>query len=471
MRTAFRYRTGLSSCAVATLIAASACGSDDERPEGSQYATGGRDAAAGTGGHGATSGGRTATGGSAICTECQAGDSGEPGVCGDGALDPGETCDDGNLGAEDGCTSECGVEPGWVCELSLPCRPLSPDASCSDACWGGDACIENASGVTCSCPDARPDDCEDVVFRSLSLPEGWSACDALAVSGDGSTAVGVCSRTNQDNQELVTVPVVWELGGGVRVLDDAPGGSVLNSVNADGSVFVGFDGQGRALRFEDGELEVLAETGIAWSTNADGSVVVGFDETQAFRWDSDAGLTLLEGPNGETESYALAVTADGAWIAGLVRDAGHARAVRWNADGEAEFLPVPEDTTDSEAVAINDDGSVVVGTIWVEDESQAVRWSEDGFEVLSGDPPSTARAVSADGSKIVGSVAREPGIWDAAGDFQSLRDALSGANLEAWSFSRVAGISSDGGVVVGTANYVGADQVSPEGRAFVAFVP
>src|SRR5688572_5499129 len=55
MRTAFRYPTGLF-CAVAALIASSACGSDDGLPDSSQYETGGRDAAAGTGGRGATSG-------------------------------------------------------------------------------------------------------------------------------------------------------------------------------------------------------------------------------------------------------------------------------------------------------------------------------------------------------------------------------------------------------------------------------
>jgi len=32
-------------------------------------------------------------------------------ACGDGALDPGESCDDGNLASDDGCSAECRIEP------------------------------------------------------------------------------------------------------------------------------------------------------------------------------------------------------------------------------------------------------------------------------------------------------------------------------------------------------------------------
>jgi uncharacterized membrane protein len=155
----------------------------------------------------------------------------------------------------------------------------------------------------------------------------------------------------------------------------------------------------------------------------------------------------------------------------MVRDTDHARAVRWNAEGEAEFLPVPDDTTDSEADALNDDGSVIVGTLWFDGETQAVRWTDAGFELLSGSTPSSARAVSADGSRIVGSVDYEPGVWADAGEFQSLRDGLSTANLDDWLFNGVSGASADGSVVVGTAQYLGAGQVNYESRAFVAILP
>ncbi len=36
-------------------------------------------------------------------------------VCGDGAVLGGEECDDGNAAADDGCGSDCRLEPGWSC--------------------------------------------------------------------------------------------------------------------------------------------------------------------------------------------------------------------------------------------------------------------------------------------------------------------------------------------------------------------
>ncbi|MEQ9501501.1 MAG: LamG-like jellyroll fold domain-containing protein [Deltaproteobacteria bacterium] len=41
-------------------------------------------------------------------------DAGPP-ACGNGALDDGETCDDGNLLAMDGCSTACAIESGWYC--------------------------------------------------------------------------------------------------------------------------------------------------------------------------------------------------------------------------------------------------------------------------------------------------------------------------------------------------------------------
>jgi len=463
-------RSTRTLASVVALVSFAGCGDDEGRPEAPPFATGGRATAGGNGGGGASAAGGSAPTGGASCTDC-GGESGDPPVCGDGTTDFGETCDDGNSVSEDGCTPACSVEAGWVCPLSEPCRPVAGDADCTDACWDGDACLERDSGVTCRCLDERPAECDAVSFRSLLTPEGWSACDARALSGDGTTVTGVCSRVNQDNQELVTIPAVWQLGGGVRGLEEAPEGTVLGAVNADGSVFAGFDAQIRALRFEGDELEVISENGVAWAVDAAGEVVVGNDGTQAFRWDSDAGLTLLEGPDGEIESYAVGVTADGTQIVGLIRDEGRSRAARWNAAGEAAYLPVPDDTTDSEAIAISEDGLVVVGTLWIEDEPRAVRWTADDYELLSGATPSTARAISVDGTRIVGSAGNEPGTWDEAGAFESLRDALAGANLESWTFTRVAGVSADGSVVAGTAVYLGEGQPAYEPRAFIAVLP
>ncbi|PKN57418.1 MAG: hypothetical protein CVU56_11190 [Deltaproteobacteria bacterium HGW-Deltaproteobacteria-14] len=42
-------------------------------------------------------------------------------TCGDGGVDaPVEECDDGNTASGDGCSAACAIEPGWVCEGSVP---------------------------------------------------------------------------------------------------------------------------------------------------------------------------------------------------------------------------------------------------------------------------------------------------------------------------------------------------------------
>lgn len=44
----------------------------------------------------------------------------EPPVCGNGQVEPGEMCDDGNAVAGDGCSASCQVEAGWSCTGSAP---------------------------------------------------------------------------------------------------------------------------------------------------------------------------------------------------------------------------------------------------------------------------------------------------------------------------------------------------------------
>jgi cysteine-rich repeat protein len=52
--------------------------------------------------------------------------------CGDGVLDAGQTCDDGNNASGDGCAATCTIETGYLCTgAPSVCTPL-PDASCAD---------------------------------------------------------------------------------------------------------------------------------------------------------------------------------------------------------------------------------------------------------------------------------------------------------------------------------------------------
>jgi uncharacterized membrane protein len=268
----------------------------------------------------------------------------------------------------------------------------------------------------------------------------------------------------------VSIAVVWELGRGVRAVATESDGLVLQGINADGSVLVGSDGQSRVLRISDGTSELLAEDGAARGTSADGSIVVGYTANQAFRWQSGGELELLEGPDGETQSYALAVNAGGSLIVGTIVTAAGRQAARWNADGEAELLAVPDDATASEAVALSDDGAVIVGTAWVDDEPRAIMWTDAGFEMLQGPEPSNARGVSALGTRIVGVANGEPGVWDGSAEFVSLRELLTEATLDDWLLRDASGVSADGGLLIGNAELTGAN-AGPGARAFVALLP
>ena len=118
------------------------------------------------------------------CTE-------KPGVetCGNGALDPGEVCDDGNTSSDDGCLSNClAVESGWTCpeagvaciktDSSDPSDPgddpiVDPNPEPTDVC--GDGVI--TSNEVC---DDKNTVGEDGCSATCQLEEGWEC----PVAGD-----------------------------------------------------------------------------------------------------------------------------------------------------------------------------------------------------------------------------------------------------------------------------------------------
>jgi len=79
------------------------------------------------------------------------------GTCGDGKLKAGEDCDDGNPTSLDGCSSTCKLELGWVCPilgaacLAAKCGDghLAGDEECDD----GDAVDTNGCSNTCKLKD------------------------------------------------------------------------------------------------------------------------------------------------------------------------------------------------------------------------------------------------------------------------------------------------------------------------------
>jgi cysteine-rich repeat protein len=125
--------------------------------------------------------------------------------CGDGRLDTGETCDDGNANGGDGCSATCVIEAGFTCPTpGQPCAPDTscasrPESTCKTDCapiYGsptGDlvnnriyvGCMSSNMGctavMTCAYPPGQPDGC--MLFSSGCTPSGWTQllnCAALA---------------------------------------------------------------------------------------------------------------------------------------------------------------------------------------------------------------------------------------------------------------------------------------------------
>jgi fibro-slime domain-containing protein len=107
------------------------------------------------------------------------------GICGDGILGATEACDDGNMAAGDGCTGDCKtVEPGYECRV--------PGRRCVPACGDGmrigmeqcdDANTANMDGCSSTCqiePGASCTGTPSVCKASIcgnSMKEGNEGCD------------------------------------------------------------------------------------------------------------------------------------------------------------------------------------------------------------------------------------------------------------------------------------------------------
>jgi cysteine-rich repeat protein len=131
--------------------------------------------------------------------------------CGNGILDKGEECDDGNIVGGDGCSPQCIVESDFVCPVAgQPCVStvrcgdgrISGTEQCDDGnTVSGDGCSSSTCqlepGWTCPVVDAA---CVAAACGD-GIVAGTEQCDdGNTVSGDG------CSRPVSSNQDMPVVP-------------------------------------------------------------------------------------------------------------------------------------------------------------------------------------------------------------------------------------------------------------------------
>jgi uncharacterized membrane protein len=222
------------------------------------------------------------------------------------------------------------------------------------------------------------------------------------------------------------------------------GGVASAQAPAPGFYYIGvLGGQGDELAFPQG----IANGGAA---------VVGYDDIshhnstfrRAFLWTPSAGLRPLPGtPASGTASEASGISADGSIIVGRLG----ADAFRQTMLGAFDTLNPPPGLSGGAPAAITPDGQIAVGRAFLGSAYHAVRWSPQAEDLglIADGPLSWARAVSADGSVVVGTAGQAlfgPSFavrWVGTHPPESL-GVLPGCG---WSEAR--GVSGDGSVIVG----------------------
>ena len=177
------------------LLALSACGEEfaaaaDTDTDGTS-STGSPDTTTGAG-PSTTDASADAESSTGIADASSSSTTGEPSMCGDGALQGGEACDDGNTDDADGCSSACEVEDGYACDGAEPsvCTVACGDGIIfgDEACDDGNIDADDGCSDTCTletgftCDDAEPSVCAADCGDGLIV--GAEECDDADLEND-----------------------------------------------------------------------------------------------------------------------------------------------------------------------------------------------------------------------------------------------------------------------------------------------
>ena len=325
------------------------------------------------------------------------------------------------------------TQPAGACLMSKAqpcaggCKANGANSSCCPAapaeCLGnaGTYCVGNtAAAVTCA------------VVDGCLKETGRTTCSAPA-NNDANCSAGAC-RTScsagytkcPDNSCRTECPNFIAIAG--------PGSlSIVEGVNQDGSVIVGYSGGAWVWRKSLGNAEGLVPsgTGAAFEVTRSGSIIVGDANSNPGYWGSSGNFTAIQTDAENNWARAYAASNDGSVIVGGTAPAPFGNAFRWSSS-------LYENIGKGAAYDVSGNGLVVVGVNGT--SSRGFRWTKATGRV---DIPGTtqARAINEDGSIIVGGT---PGFrWSQATGVQVLPGPTSDGWLVAYD------LSDDGNVVVG----------------------
>lgn len=350
-----------------------------------------------------------------------------------------------------------------------------------------------------------------VRWTAATGPQQLDTAWAYAVSADGTTILADAGDGSSGSSQ----PILWT--GGTRLALGALAGAYAHLLSADGLVVAArvgtSDAAQTALWRANVGLTLLGDLagGATYSEpeaiNGDGSVVVGYGNTadgqEPFLWSGSSGTMVDLGAINEIEqTVALATTDDGSVVAGTSVTSSGTAIFRWTAAGGMVGLTSYFDLPASSAywflwtppVLLSNDGTGVAGTSINPSDPMAPLafiWKASGVAALTGTDASIVRAMSSNGSRILGARVSVPGspgappplgppgsavsyapfVWDAAGGTQDLATLLqaAGADLSGLTLGDPIAMSADGNTIIGHAT-CGADAVifravlSPQSR-------
>jgi len=170
----------------------------------------------------------------ALCTGCgdNASDPSSVASCGDGIVDPGETCDDENRSSGDGCSNDCSstetcgngiVDLGEACDCGD--GSSSPPPPCGETLNGGVICTLGCTRAGCGNAVADPFEvCDD---GNTVAGDGCSAdCGSLEVCGNGildGASQEHCDDGNQVDGDGCSADCSSLEVCGNQIVDAAPG--------------------------------------------------------------------------------------------------------------------------------------------------------------------------------------------------------------------------------------------------------